>query len=37
MIQLHQLRYPYNPDETGIRKNFTDLSNADDDKESIGN
>ena len=35
MIQLHQLRYPYNHDKTVIRKNFADFSNADDDFDPI--
>jgi len=33
MIALHLQRYPYNHDETIIKSNFTNFSNADDDFE----
>jgi hypothetical protein len=35
MIDLHYQRYPYRHDETIIRANFVDFSNADDDFEPI--
>lgn len=35
MIDLHYQRYPYSHDETIIRANFVDFSNADDDFEPI--
>lgn len=35
MIQLHQQRYPYSHDESVIRKNFSDFSDADDDFDPI--
>ena len=35
MIALHAARYPYHHDEQGIRKNFTDFSEADDDFDPV--